>query len=133
MPSYRAPKDTAAKPNAVVSPVPGCFYNQRCLSWGGRILGGSRTTKNSRRRASKKQGGSTQNRGGSLPKMLGVKLFGGQLCKPGNIIVRQRGTQVHPGAFVGMVSSNAFPLIFSSCVLRHQALDHLVICAWPTD
>lgn len=54
-------------------------------------------------RASKKQGGSTQNRGGSLPKMLGIKLYGGQSCQPGNIIVRQRGTEFHPGQNVGMV------------------------------
>jgi len=52
--------------------------------------------------ASKKQGGSTQNRGGSLPKMLGVKLFGGQVCQPGSIIVRQRGTQFKAGPSVGM-------------------------------
>ncbi|PRW56434.1 50S ribosomal L27 isoform A [Chlorella sorokiniana] len=52
--------------------------------------------------ASKKQGGSTQNTKDSLPKYLGVKLFGGQRCRPGNIIVRQRGTEFHPGANVGM-------------------------------
>lgn len=52
--------------------------------------------------ASKKQGGSTQNTKDSNPKYLGVKLFGGQLCIPGNIIMRQRGTEFHPGANVGM-------------------------------
>ena len=56
------------------------------------------------RRASKKQGGSTQNNKDSLPKYLGVKLYGGQRCIAGNIIVRQRGTEYHPGANVGMVS-----------------------------
>lgn len=54
-------------------------------------------------RASKKQGGSTQNTKDSNPKMLGVKLYGGQHCIPGNIIVRQRGTEFHPGANVGLV------------------------------
>ena len=54
-------------------------------------------------RASKKQGGSTQNTKDSNPKMLGIKLYGGQHCIPGNIIVRQRGTEYHPGANVGMV------------------------------
>ena len=39
--------------------------------------------------------------------MLGVKLFGGQVCQPGNIIVRQRGTQFKPGQFIGMVSAAA--------------------------
>lgn len=52
--------------------------------------------------ASKKQGGSTQNTKDSNPKFLGVKLYGGQRCIPGNIIVRQRGTEYHPGANVGM-------------------------------
>jgi len=52
--------------------------------------------------ASKKQGGSTQNNKDSNPKFLGVKLFGGQRCIPGNIIVRQRGKRFHPGANVGM-------------------------------
>lgn len=56
-------------------------------------------------RASKKQGGSTQNTKDSNPKMLGVKLYGGQHCIPGNIIVRQRGTEYHPGANVGMVGT----------------------------
>jgi large subunit ribosomal protein L27 len=52
--------------------------------------------------ASKKQGGSTQNNKDSNPKYLGVKLFGGQRCIPGNIIVRQRGKRFHPGVNVGM-------------------------------
>ena len=52
--------------------------------------------------ASKKQGGSTQNNKDSNPKYLGVKLYGGQRCSPGNIIVRQRGTEFHPGVNVGM-------------------------------
>lgn len=55
-----------------------------------------------RRWASKKAGGSTQNGRDSLPKNLGVKKFGGQEVKAGNIIVRQRGTRFHPGDFVGM-------------------------------
>ncbi|KAI3428173.1 hypothetical protein D9Q98_006553 [Chlorella vulgaris] len=52
--------------------------------------------------ASKKQGGSTQNTKDSQPKYLGVKLFGGQKCIAGNIIMRQRGTEFHPGTNVGM-------------------------------
>jgi large subunit ribosomal protein L27 len=48
--------------------------------------------------AHKKGGGSTRNGRDSKPKMLGVKMFGGQLVAPGAIIVRQRGTQFHPGA-----------------------------------
>jgi large subunit ribosomal protein L27 len=52
--------------------------------------------------ASKKQGGSTQNNKDSNPKYLGLKLFGGQHCIPGNIIVRQRGKRFHPGTNVGI-------------------------------
>jgi large subunit ribosomal protein L27 len=52
--------------------------------------------------AHKKGGGSTRNGRDSKPKMLGVKMFGGQLVAPGAIIVRQRGTQFHPGTNVGI-------------------------------
>jgi len=52
--------------------------------------------------AHKKAGGSTKNGRDSHSKRLGVKRFGGELVLAGNIIVRQRGTQVHPGANVGM-------------------------------
>jgi len=52
--------------------------------------------------ASKKGVGSTRNGRDSNPKYLGVKIFGGQAVEAGNIIVRQRGTEFHPGAGVGM-------------------------------
>jgi large subunit ribosomal protein L27 len=52
--------------------------------------------------AHKKAGGSSRNGRDSNPKMLGVKIFGGQTIEAGNIIVRQRGTQFHPGENVGM-------------------------------
>ena len=52
--------------------------------------------------AHKKAGGSSRNGRDSNAKRLGVKRFGGQLVPAGNIIVRQRGTQVHPGENVGM-------------------------------
>jgi len=51
--------------------------------------------------AHKKAGGSTNNGRDSESKRLGVKLFGGQQVKAGNIIVRQRGTRFHPGENVG--------------------------------
>ena len=51
--------------------------------------------------AHKKAGGSTNNGRDSESKRLGVKLFGGQHAKAGNIIVRQRGTRFHPGENVG--------------------------------
>jgi large subunit ribosomal protein L27 len=52
--------------------------------------------------AHKKAGGSTRNGRDSQAKRLGVKCFGGETVKAGNIIVRQRGTRFHPGVNVGM-------------------------------
>ena len=49
-----------------------------------------------------KGGGSTRNGRDSKPKMLGVKVFGGQVISAGAIIVRQRGTKFHPGTNVGI-------------------------------
>jgi large subunit ribosomal protein L27 len=51
--------------------------------------------------AHKKAGGSTRNGRDSASKRLGVKRFGGEVVKAGNIIVRQRGTRFHPGDNVG--------------------------------
>ncbi len=56
--------------------------------------------------AHKKGGGSSRNGRDSEGKRLGVKAYGGQLVRPGNIIVRQRGTKVHPGANVGKGSDD---------------------------
>ena len=52
--------------------------------------------------AHKKGGGSTKNGRDSNAQRLGVKKFGGETVKAGNIIVRQRGTKVHPGTNVGI-------------------------------
>ena len=52
--------------------------------------------------AQKKGGGSTRNGRDSQPKMLGVKVYGGQTVSAGAIIVRQRGTKFHPGTNVGV-------------------------------
>ena len=52
--------------------------------------------------AHKKGQGSTQNNRDSVGRRLGVKKYGGEKVIPGNIIIRQRGTKVHPGTGVGM-------------------------------
>ncbi len=52
--------------------------------------------------AHKKGQGSTQNNRDSAGRRLGVKKFGGEKVIPGNIIIRQRGTKVHPGSGVGI-------------------------------
>lgn len=51
--------------------------------------------------AHKKGVGSSRNGRDSNPKMLGVKAYGGEMVSAGSIIVRQRGTRVHPGVNVG--------------------------------
>ena len=52
--------------------------------------------------ATKKAGGSTRNGRDSAGRRLGVKKYGEQTVIPGNIILRQRGTKMHPGLNVGM-------------------------------
>ena len=52
--------------------------------------------------AHKKAGGSTRNGRDSVSKRLGVKKFGGEMVLGGNILIRQRGTKVHPGLNVGI-------------------------------
>jgi large subunit ribosomal protein L27 len=62
--------------------------------------------------ASKKGTGSTRNGRDSNSKRLGVKKYGGEAVKAGNILVRQRGTRVHPGNNVGRGSDDTlFALI----------------------
>ena len=61
--------------------------------------------------AHKKGMGSTRNGRDSEAKRLGVKKFGGEIVKAGNILVRQRGTKVHPGNNVGIGSDDSLKLI----------------------
>ncbi len=62
--------------------------------------------------AHKKGVGSSKNGRESASKRLGVKIFGGETCKAGNIIVRQRGTKFYPGENIGMGSDHTlFALI----------------------
>ena len=62
--------------------------------------------------AHKKGQGSTQNNRDSIGRRLGVKKFGGEFVRAGNIIIRQRGTATHPGSNVGMGSDHTiFALI----------------------
>lgn len=69
--------------------------------------------------AHKKGGGSTKNGRDSQSKRLGVKKYGGQVVKAGNIILRQRGTKVHPGVNVGRGNDDTlFALIDGVVVFR---------------
>jgi len=74
--------------------------------------------------AHKKGVGSTRNGRESESKRLGVKIFGGQDVKAGNIIVRQRGTQHHPGENVGMGKDHTlFALTNGTVVFRKKRGD----------
>jgi large subunit ribosomal protein L27 len=66
--------------------------------------------------AQKKGGGSTRNGRDSKPKMLGVKVYGGQQVLAGSIIVRQRGTKFHAGAGVGMGKDHTLFALVSGAV-----------------
>jgi large subunit ribosomal protein L27 len=70
--------------------------------------------------ASKKAGGSSRNGRDSNPKYLGVKRFGGQIVRKGEVIVRQRGTKIHPGYGVGMGSDFTIYAIVDGVVKFHE-------------
>ncbi|WP_339734242.1 50S ribosomal protein L27 [uncultured Sunxiuqinia sp.] len=71
--------------------------------------------------AHKKGVGSSKNGRESESKRLGVKIYGGQVCKAGNIIVRQRGTSHHPDNNVGMGKDHTlFALVDGTVVFRKK-------------
>jgi large subunit ribosomal protein L27 len=83
--------------------------------------------------AHKKAGGSSRNGRDSERKRLGVKRFGGQAVIPGNIIVRQRGTQWHPGTNVGMGKDHTlFALVEGKVEFRTRANDRTFVSVVPT-
>ena len=74
--------------------------------------------------AHKKAGGSTKNGRDSESKRLGLKKFGGQQVVAGNIIVRQRGTQYHPGVNVGCGTDyTLFAKIAGKVQFRRRGVD----------
>ena len=71
--------------------------------------------------AHKKAGGSSRNGRDSNPKFLGVKRYGGQLVKAGEILVRQRGSRFHPGKQVGMGRDHTlFSMTAGHVVFEHR-------------
>ncbi len=71
--------------------------------------------------AHKKGVGSSKNGRESESKRLGVKIFGGQAAKAGNILVRQRGTKHHPGSNVGIGKDHTlFALVDGTVVFRKK-------------
>jgi large subunit ribosomal protein L27 len=78
--------------------------------------------------AHKKSGGSSSNGRDSIGRRLGLKKSGGQAVIPGNIIVRQRGTQYHPGANVGMGKDHTiFATSEGKVVFSRKAGDRTVV------
>ncbi len=82
--------------------------------------------------AHKKGVGSTDNGRDSNSKRLGVKLFGGQYARAGNIIVRQRGTKFHPGENVGMGKDHTLhALVDGTVVFNKKRLNRTFISIAP--
>ena len=71
--------------------------------------------------AHKKAGGSSRNGRDSAGRRLGVKVFGGQVAIPGNIIVRQRGTKFSPGKNVGIGKDHTIYALVEGIVSFHQS------------
>ncbi len=74
--------------------------------------------------AHKKGAGSSRNGRESESKRLGIKLFGGQTAKAGNIIVRQRGTKHHPGDNVGMGKDHTLFALVNGTIKFHKKQNH---------
>lgn len=87
------------------------------------------------RHASKKAGGSTKNRKGSNAQRLGVKLFHGQACKPGSIIIRQRGTKWKPADNVGLGKDHTIFSLFHGHVqfFKHPETKRTHVRVQPRD
>jgi large subunit ribosomal protein L27 len=82
--------------------------------------------------AHKKGTGSTRNGRDSNAKRLGVKRYGGQVVKAGNILVRQRGTKVHPGKNVGRGNDDTlFALIDGVVTFEHKDRSRLKVSIYP--
>jgi large subunit ribosomal protein L27 len=81
--------------------------------------------------ASKKGVSSTRNGRDSNPQYLGIKRFGGQVVKAGEIIVRQRGTKVHPGANVGIGKDDTLFALAAGSVTFGRARGRDVVSVVP--
>ncbi|HOH99291.1 MAG TPA: 50S ribosomal protein L27 [Bacteroidales bacterium] len=84
--------------------------------------------------AHKKGAGSSSNGRESESKRLGVKIYGGQLARAGNIIVRQRGTRHYPGINVGMGKDHSlFALSDGVVEFRRRSNDRSYVSVIPAD
>ena len=84
--------------------------------------------------AHKKGVGSSKNGRESASQRLGVKIWGGQTCKAGNIIVRQRGTVHHPGTNMGMGSDHTlYALIYGIVVFKRGRGNRSYVSVVPAE
>ena len=82
--------------------------------------------------ATKKAGGSSRNGRDSAGRRLGVKKYGQQLVRPGNIIVRQRGTKIHTGSNVGMGKDHSiFSLVIGKVKFKKSKLNRTLVSVVP--
>jgi large subunit ribosomal protein L27 len=81
--------------------------------------------------AHKKGGGSTRNGRDSQPKRLGVKCYGGETVLPGNILVRQRGTRIHPGVNVRRSSDDSLYAVAAGIVTFFEQRGRKVVSVVP--
>ena len=82
--------------------------------------------------ATKKAGGSSKNGRDSAGRRLGVKRYGDQIVQPGNIIVRQRGTRIHPGTNVGMGKDHSiFSLVKGKVEYKKTKSDRTYVSVKP--
>ena len=82
--------------------------------------------------ATKKAGGSSKNGRDSKGRRLGVKKYGDQLVIPGNIIIRQRGTKIHPGENVGMGKDHSiFSVVKGKVVFKKGKSDRTTVSVKP--
>ena len=83
--------------------------------------------------ATKKAGGSSRNGRDSAGRRLGVKKYGGQLVIPGNILVRQRGTKIHPGDHVGIgIDHTLYSLVKGKVQFKTSKLNRTFISVIPS-
>ena len=82
--------------------------------------------------ATKKAGGSSRNGRDSAGRRLGVKRYGGQIVMPGNIIVRQRGTKIHPGNHGIGKDHSIFSLIKGKVHFKTSRLNRTFVSVIPS-
>jgi large subunit ribosomal protein L27 len=81
--------------------------------------------------AHKKAGGSSRNGRDTAGRRLGIKKYGGEIVVPGNIIVRQRGTKVHPGGNVGMGKDHTLFALTGGLVKFRKTRDRTTVSVEP--